>query len=88
MRPANFDIHVIIESLIGTTGSLDNTLEEYYPGMEYSDLTSSDHATIDNEMFECGQCGWWCEAGEAHEGNMEDVCSDCHEEKDGEEEEE
>ena len=37
-------------------------------------------AALDELVFCCAECGWWCETGEACEGDSgEDVCSDCSE---------
>ncbi|MFT5348846.1 MAG: hypothetical protein ACI9M3_001887 [Bacteroidia bacterium] len=39
---------------------------------------------FDNEIFECGDCGWWCETSERHDTDSgESVCEQCY----GEEEE-
>ncbi len=51
-------------------------------GLKEDDLTSSDHDMIDNQIFNCEKCGWWCEIGEANinpEGGG-DICNDCKEE--------
>ncbi len=38
---------------------------------------------IDNEIFLCPICGWWCENCERTSNNIsldsEDICEDCHE---------
>jgi len=83
MRPVNFDINDLIESLNGTCNSLDSALPE---GMEYDDLTTEDHAEIDANIFCCATCGWWCEIGGANSGDDGDVCGDCVED-DGDDDE-
>lgn len=75
MRPADFDIHKVIEGLQGTTDSISDHLPD---GMEEEDLTSDDYNAIDNEIFLCAECGWWCEISEASESDGgEEVCLDC-----------
>ncbi len=75
MRPVDFDINSVIESLQGSCQSLDNALPE---GMEYEDLSSEDFDSIDNEIFKCTTCDWWCEIADQFEDeNGEMVCSDC-----------
>lgn len=83
MRPEDFDIHKIIDSLQGTCNTIQSAIDDYYPGMDENDLTSSDHDAIDNTIFLCATCGWWCETGEANESEGgEDVCNDCKEDED------
>lgn len=79
MRAPDFDIHKVIESLQGTCGTLSNTIEELYPGMTEDDLDRGDFDTIDNEIFECQTCNWWCEISEVCESRVgENECRDCH----------
>lgn len=72
MRPTNFDVHELIQSLQGTCTTTDEHLPD---GMSWDDLTKEDHKTIDNEIFLCEECGWWCENDEYHEGEL---CNDCY----------
>lgn len=73
MKTENFDIHELIISLQGTCTMVDENLPE---GMTVLDLTDEDYATIDNEIFLCDECGWWCENSEQNsEGNG--LCNDC-----------
>lgn len=75
MRPSDFDIQKLIESLQGTC----STIEEHLPeGMEWVDLTKEDHEAIDAEIFLCEQCGWWCERNEESEQEeYVEHCKDC-----------
>lgn len=90
MKPKDFDIYEVIESLQGTcTSSLAQKCEELFPGTEEDDLTDEDYAAVDDEIFVCAQCGWRCETSEAHEHPEDgdgDVCDDCFSELRGEEE--
>lgn len=76
MKPENFDIHELISSLQGTCSTIDDHLPD---DMELEDLTEQDYADIDNEIFLCETCGWWCEIGEVSE-HEDGVCTDCVEE--------
>jgi hypothetical protein len=40
------------------------------------DLTDEQAAAIDAEIFECCECGWWCEWSEESLA-VESVCVDC-----------
>lgn len=75
------DIDGLISYLQGTCGTLDNACEQF--GFTWDDLTSEDFDKIDNEIFLCPICGWWCENCERTSNNIsldsEDICEDCHE---------
>lgn len=64
----------IISDLVGTCGILDEVAKAH--GID--DLTISDLAFIETEIFCCSSCGWWCEVCEGHEVDGETVCDDCH----------
>lgn len=75
-KPLDFDIHQVIADMQGTCSMLIDALPE---GMNEDDLTSEDHEAIDNEIFLCDECGWWCEISEqADTGEDEQKCEDCH----------
>lgn len=78
MRPKDFDVSKLIEGLQGTCSTIEDHLPE---GMQWEDLTSGDHLNIDNEIFLCADCGWWCEVVEMVEmrenTSGENVCEDC-----------
>jgi hypothetical protein len=76
MRPEDFDVQKLIEDLQGTCSSIDDHLPE---GMNWENLTDEDHEAIDNEIFLCAECGWWCEACESNDKDGEIVCDDCKE---------
>jgi len=72
MRPTNFDIHILINELNGTCESILSMLPD---GMEEEDLTEQDTQEIDDHIFCCEGCGWWCEIDEQCE--QCDHCIDC-----------
>jgi hypothetical protein len=76
MRPSNFNAEELCEALQGTCTQISEHLPE---GMEEDDLTADDHQVIDNRIFLCAQCGWWCEECEEHEEDGEQICDDCFE---------
>lgn len=83
MRPQDFDPQKIVDTLQGQCmESLQSAIEHHYPEMSEDDLTLDDHYFIDNEIFECSQCGWWCEISE-ESGVDEDemICNNCAEEE-------
>lgn len=64
----------IVQSLQGTCQSLEGVLED---GESEDDKELCEH--IDQEIFLCPACNWWCERGEGHESDLgEDVCDDCY----------
>ena len=79
MRAKDFDVQLIIDTLQGTcTETLQSAIETHYPEMSEDDLTSDDHNDIDNEIFECAECGWWCEQCQSTDKDGEPVCDDCN----------
>lgn len=61
--------------LRGSCGSLDGSLISHF-GIEEDDLTIEDSRALDDRLFCCDGCGWWCEAGdEAADGYCEE-CTD------------
>ena len=75
------DITALIEYLQGSCKSLQEGIraisdEEFTE----DDLTSADYEEIDNEIFECIECGWWHEVGDMSEDADENICIECYEE--------
>ena len=60
-------------------GVVDSVLEEHGIEGDSMSLRQDDYYRVDNVIFLCNCCGWWCEAGEAHDQDGEDVCGDCYE---------
>ena len=71
MRAPDFNIDLLIQNLQGTCNTLDEVVSDLYPGMDETDLTEDDHSIIDNEIFLCDTCNWWCE-----------ICESCNEYED------
>lgn len=38
----------------------------------------------DMEIFRCEQCSWWCQAHDRAENSIQDICSDCEPDLEGE----
>lgn len=93
MRAENFDVNDIIDHMQGSSngwsfdccfgedGILNKDFTPKYPNMTDDDLTDDDYAAIDNCIFYCCNCGWWCESSEGTELNGEQVCTDCKEQE-------
>ena len=79
MKPADFDVQKVIDYLQGTCNSIDSAVNELYPDMNFEDLSGSDFNCIDNQIFECQTCNWWCEMSELAQDQDENICEDCHE---------
>jgi len=67
----------IVGRYLGSCESLAWDDEDF---LEQNDLLD----TLDEEMFECEQCGWWCSRDE--EGEEPNTCIDCTPEEEEEEE--
>ena len=68
------NINDIIQSLLGTCKTAHEICKTH--DIDVEELTEEDWKQIDNEIFLCESCGWWCEIGEQQEdGNCED-CQD------------
>lgn len=77
-RPENFDVQVLIDYLRGTCQSLAEGVAVCCEGMDADDLTDEDTQTIDENIFRCGECDWWCENDEMNEQcDDEGYCTDC-----------
>lgn len=69
----------IIEYLRGTCQSADEVFEKF--DTNFDDITLEEARVIDEHIFCCDACGWWCETSEMSE-DWEDyadepVCEDC-----------
>ncbi len=85
----------VAEDLQGTCRSIAQAIECVTDG----ELTDEDdvvnykdfYATIDNNVFECAECGWWCESGDYADIQPDpangDICTDCGKNHDDEEDE-
>lgn len=65
-----------IDDLSGTCGSLENVLAE----LDREDLLDTQDflQMLDEQIFCCSVCSWWCEQSEAVETDSgEDACRDC-----------
>lgn len=72
-------IQDVIDELRGSTGSLSEACAE----RDLSDMDDDVTAMVDNQIFECTACGWWCgieEESSEDVGHDEWICSQCAEE--------
>lgn len=74
--------HEIADDLRGTAQSFGDVCEDH--GVDPDTLTNEEHAIIDDEVFECERCGWWCGTDERFDA---ETCEECAEsgDDDGEE---
>lgn len=85
---SGIDINQLIEHLQGSCTSLDQAIADLTDGEKgFEDLTDEDFFKLDNAIFECTYCGWWYETSEAHESDSGDICTDCYEYQNENEEE-
>lgn len=75
MGPTTADLETNVQALVDELNGTCNTMPDWV----------EDHAQeqeiregLDQELFLCAACSWWCEQSEANEGpEGEDVCGDC-----------
>ncbi len=79
------DIQGLIESLQGTCMKTIDEEKVHFGWGKDEELTSEELGEIDNELFECECCGWWCERSE--ESDVMNVCKNCYDSEYDEEEE-
>jgi len=70
----------IAHELQGSASSLESVLE--YNGMEAAGDDQDFLQALDQLVFCCDDCGWWCEISEMIDtgDSSEQVCDDCGEE--------
>ena len=76
-------IDELIEYLQGSCKSLQEGVYACFELDDIDDISQNQHFQIDNAIFLCDCCGWWCEGGdwadpESHEYDG-DICSSCGE---------
>ncbi len=76
---SNEEVQEAIDILQGTCDTLDGAIQETTGNDELGedDLTSEQHNLIDNQIFLCTECNWWCEISEQAEDDNEPICQDC-----------
>jgi hypothetical protein len=68
---------VIADELRGTCdGCVDDKIEEH----GFADVMAL-HYALDDLIFNCVRCGWWCEIAEAVETDGEFYCDQCADEE-------
>ena len=71
----------IIDALQGTCDTLSGAVQEVTGNDDLDDmsLSTEQHEAIDNQIFLCDECNWWCEISEANENPQGggDICDDC-----------
>ena len=86
-RSKNFKIDDMINYLQGSCKSLAEYFvanEDEYGDMEEDDLTDKDYSDLEDHIFLCTACNWWCEEGTNHGENGDNECDDCFEDEDNE----
>jgi len=73
------DLAKIIDYTRGTCQSLEEVLVKF--GYDYDDLDLEAAVEVDEHIFCCGACGWWCETSEMADDwedfTDEPACEDC-----------
>lgn len=76
-KTEKFNIEELIQALQGTCKSISEILNSLYDGeTEEEDLSDEDRQAIDEEIFLCETCRWWCERCEESEDEF-GTCVSC-----------
>ncbi|MGV8961910.1 MAG: hypothetical protein ACOH2V_00835 [Candidatus Saccharimonadaceae bacterium] len=78
------ELRRLIDYLQGTCKSLAKGCDVCE--IEEDDLSKENLEDLENEIFHCDSCGWWCGASESNDGN-ENICTDCYDDYINKEEE-
>lgn len=72
---------IVAEYLVGTAKSLEEGIAACDLPEDLID-NSAFLGAIDDAIFMCERCGWWCEQYEANENpnGGDDICDDCKDE--------
>jgi formylmethanofuran dehydrogenase subunit E len=74
------EVNELVNYIQGTVMSLDNATEQLF-GVSEMDLDIESLSMIDDYVFECSNCGWWCEISEQNEIYGDSVCDGCLDEE-------
>ncbi len=77
MKITSDKIDELVDHLQGTTDTLGCGCETI--GVDEDDLSSENLEQIDNAIFNCSACGWWCDISE-NVGEDDMICADCEDE--------
>jgi hypothetical protein len=84
MKLTQEQLNELIYALQGSCSTIAEQLEMRWELSE-DDLTMEDFLAIDDAIFCCTECNWWCPVSEetaTAQGEDEFGCSDCYPEKD------
>lgn len=75
-------VKTIVERLRGQC-ALDLEQVAVEEGLEYYKITLADNDAIDDEVFLCEECGWWCGIEESADTDDDKlICDECGEKDD------
>lgn len=69
-----------IETLISRLSGTCDSMSQHCEDLELSDLDDEVTTAVDQEIFCCTQCSWWCPIDEESSEEIDHdewVCSDC-----------
>ena len=75
MKIPNETISELISYLQGTCIEFDTACKEF--NIDPDDITIEQLQEIDNWIFQCQVCGWWCERGDESDMGDGNICIDC-----------
>lgn len=74
-------IDELVDYLRGSCQSITAALYSLFDIDDEDIITLRQNGIIDDNIFNCATCGWWCDAGEYSENITDElICFDCGEE--------
>ena len=64
-----------METIEEVIDRLRGTCMETFEADEYTD---DELKYLDENIFECARCGWWCDIDESNDIHGENYCDDCY----------
>jgi hypothetical protein len=85
MKLTQHQIEELCDYLRGTTNSFDDGMDAIgLPDVSLDELDREVLDEIDQSVFECSVCGWWCDTDELADDEDDNVCLECHPENEDE----
>jgi len=75
----NEQLERLKDYLIGSCNTIQEAMETLFE-LDEDDLTDEEIENLDQDIFKCAECGWWCEISEESGIDESDlICNDCAE---------
>lgn len=73
-------VNELADRLLGTPDNLENVVKELFQ-VSSSKIDPASLQDVDDRVFECSECGWWCGIHDlADDTGYDLICQDCEDE--------